>query len=175
MSERLLDIYFRTLSIICLRILPKVAWAKKRNVLAYLTGKSRWVFFLSWWVGAPAIVIITLSLGSLFPFFIFKGSSHMIAKVTNDSRLSFYPVQCPQQKRNYYFLNSSIWNSRNESTCSYLKQYLWLGAWDVVTVQVWVMCPPVNFRGIGLSRQGHCHWDHMDWNAKGAAHYQKEE
>lgn len=39
----------------------------------------------------------------------------MIAKVTNDSRLSFYPVQCPQQKRNYYFLNSSIWNSRNES------------------------------------------------------------
>lgn len=39
----------------------------------------------------------------------------MIAKVTNDSRLSFYPVQCPQQKRNYCFLSSSIWNSRNES------------------------------------------------------------
>lgn len=87
----------------------------------------------------------------------------------------FIQSSVPNRKETTIFSIAPFGTQEMSLTCPYLKQYLWLGAWDVVTVQVWVMCPPVNFRGIGLSRQGHCHWDHMDWNAKGAAHYQKEE
>lgn len=105
-SERLLDIYIRALSVISLRILPKLAWAKKEECLGPFNWKvkvsllSVKVSLLSVMVGGyPSSCNYNSISGSLFPFFILKGSSHMIAKVTNDFRLTFYPPNVPTEKK----------------------------------------------------------------------------
>ena len=99
----------------------------------------------------------------------------MAAKVTSDFRLTFYPGQCPHRKETTIFSITPFGTQDISFTCPFLKKYLWLGACDVLIVQDSVVCPHVNFRGWVSAGRGHCHLYHMDWNAKGVAHHQKEE
>lgn len=114
----------------------------------------------------------SLSQGSVFQCWFH--SQRLSSHCSKDSHLwlqAYILSSAPPREEATIFPTAPLRTQRMSLTYPFLNQYLWLEPCDALIGRVWVICPRVNFRGMGFSRWGSLPLYHS--NGKGVAPYWK--